>query len=56
MLLILPRPSSRPSPSRARVVQAVSDGESSHVGHSDPFQPRQQGPERRSAPASRRAQ
>ena len=55
VLLILPRPSSRPSPSRARVVPAVSDSEISHLGHSDPPQPRQQGAERRSAPASRRA-
>ena len=56
MFLFLPRPGSLPSSSRARVVLAVSDGESSHLGHSDPLQSRQQGPERRSAPASRRAQ
>ena len=55
MLLILPRPSSRPRLSRARVMLAVSDSESSHLGHSDPPQPGQQGAERRSAPASRRA-
>ena len=47
MLLFLPRPGSLPSSSRARVVLAVSDGDSSHLEHSDPLQSRQQGPERK---------
>lgn len=57
MLLFLPRPGSRPIPSRAWVVApTVSDGVSSHLEHSGPLQPHQRGPERRSAPASRWAQ
>ena len=55
MLLFLPHPGSRPSPSRAWVAPTISDGVSSHLEHSDPLQPHQRGPERRSAPASRRA-
>ncbi len=33
----------------------VSEGESGHQGHSDPPQPRQQGPQRRRHPAGRRS-